>query len=66
MQCPWRSEAPVGVEGINFSMHSMKTTLLAWAIQVEGISEDMRLVQGHHRGRTSLKIKKKKMTCSSS
>ena len=56
MQCPWRSEAPVGVKGISFSMHSMKTTLLAWAIEVEGISEHMRLVQGHHRGRTSLKI----------
>ncbi len=37
-------------------MHSMKSTLLAWAIQVAGISEDMRLVQGHHRGRTSLNI----------
>lgn len=49
VQCPWRSEAPVGAEGFNFSMHSLKTTLLAWAIQVEGISEDMRLVQGHHR-----------------
>ena len=36
-------------------MHSMKTTLLAWAIQVPGISDDMRLVQGHHRGRSSLR-----------
>ena len=49
--CPWKSETPPGI-GIN----SMKSTLLAWAIQVPGITEDMRLVQGHHRGRTSLKV----------
>ena len=30
--------------------------LLAWAIQVNDVSEDMRLVQGHQRGRTSFKI----------
>ena len=54
--CPWKSETPPGIVGINFTMHSMKSTLLAWAIQVPGITEDMRLVQGHHRGRTSLKV----------
>ena len=53
---PWKSGTPPGIVGINFTMHSMKSTLLAWAIQVPGISEDMRLVQGHHRGRTSLRI----------
>ena len=56
ISCPWKSETPTGISGINFTMHSMKSTLLAWAIQVQGISEDMRLVQGHHRGRTSLKV----------
>ena len=55
IQCPWKSEQASGVAGINFTMHSMKTTLLAWAIQVPGISDDMRLVQGHHRGRSSLR-----------
>ena len=55
IQCPWKSEQTSGVAGINFTMHSMKTTLLAWAIQVPGISDDMRLVQGHHRGRSSLR-----------
>ena len=56
IQCPCRSETPDGIVGINFTMHSMKSTFLAWAIQVDGISEDMRLVQGHHRGKTNLKI----------
>ena len=52
ISCPWKSGTPPGIVGVNFTMHSMKSTL-AWAIQVPGISEDMRLVQGHHRGRTS-------------
>ena len=56
ISCPWKSGIPPGIVGINFTMHSMKSTLLAWAIQVPGISQNMRLVQGHHRGRTSLKI----------
>ena len=49
ISCPWRSGTPPGIVGVNFTMHSMNSTLLAWAIQVPGISEDMRLVQGHHR-----------------
>lgn len=56
ISCPWKSDPPTGLISVNFTMHSMKSTLLAWAIQVPGISEDMRLVQGHHKGRTSLKV----------
>lgn len=57
LKCPWRSSvSPLQDFAINFTLHSLKTTMLAWSVQVPGLTEEQRMVQGHHRGKTSLRI----------
>ena len=48
LQLPWLSQ-PLALPELNFTAHSMKATLLSWALQVPGIAEADRLRQGHHR-----------------
>ena len=48
LQLPWLSQ-PLALPELNFTAHSMKATLLSWALQVPGITEADRLRQGHHR-----------------
>ena len=48
---PWRSQkSPLSDFTINFALHSMKTTFLAWTAQRSDIfTEEQRMVQGHHK-----------------
>ena len=48
LQLPWLSQ-PLALPELNFTAHSMKATLLSWALQVPGITDADRLRQGHHR-----------------
>ena len=48
LQLPWLAQ-PLALPELNFTAHSMKATLLSWALQVPGITEADRLRQGHHR-----------------
>ena len=57
LPCPWRSgESPLAGLQINFAMHSLKTTLLACAVQVPDLTEEQRMLQGHHKRNTSLRV----------
>ena len=51
LHCPWRSsQSPIlGLE-INFTIHSLKATLLSWGPQVgAAVTDAERLRQGHHQ-----------------
>ena len=49
LQLPWKL-APAKLPPLNWTLHSLKTTLLSWSVQRPEISDDDRLAQGHHRG----------------
>ena len=52
---PWRSHvSPLANCTINFALHSMKTTFLAWTAQRSDVfTEEQRMVQGHHKSQKS-------------
>ena len=48
--CPWRSgPSPLEDQQLNFTLHSMKATLLSWGPQLGSlVTDNQRLQQGHH------------------
>jgi hypothetical protein len=50
LHCPWRSScSPMMGMDLNYTMHSLKATLLSWGPQLESApSPELRLQQGHH------------------
>ena len=50
LACPWRSGVnPMHGLDLNFTLHSLKATLLAWGPQLpDEVSSEQRLQQGHH------------------
>ena len=57
---PWRSqESPLADCTINFALHSMKTTFLAWTAQRSDVfTEEQRMVQGHHESQKSSSLRR--------
>ena len=57
---PWRSQkSPLSDFNINFALHSMKTTFLAWTAQRSDIfTEEQRMVQGHHKSQKSSSLRR--------
>ena len=57
---PWRSQkSPLSDFTINFALHSMKTTFLAWTAQRSDIfTEEQRMVQGHHKSQKSSSLRR--------
>ena len=57
---PWRSQkSPLSDFTINFALHSMKTTFLAWIAQRSDIfTEEQRMVQGHHKSQKSSSLRR--------
>ena len=57
---PWRSQAsPLANCTINFALHSMKTTFLAWTAQRSDVfAEEQRMVQGHHKSQKSSSLRR--------
>ena len=57
---PWRSQAsPLANCTINFALHSMKTTFLAWTAQRSDVfTEEQRMVQGHHKSQKSSSLRR--------
>ncbi len=52
---PWHSHvSPLANCTINFALHSMKTTFLAWTVQRSDVfTEEQPMVQGHHKSQKS-------------
>ena len=50
LSCPWRSGVnPMRGMDLNFTLHSLKATLLAWGPQLpDEVNPEQRLQQGHH------------------
>ena len=57
---PWRSQkSPLSDFTINFALHSMKTTFLAWTAQRSDIfTEEQRMVQGHDKSQKSSSLRR--------
>ena len=57
---PWRSQqSPLADFTINFGLHSMKTTFLAWTSQRSDIfTEEQRMMQGHHKSQKSSSMRR--------
>ena len=57
---PWRSQkSPLSDFTINFALHSMKTTFLAWTAQRSDVfTEEQRMVQSHHKSQKSSSLRR--------
>ena len=57
---PWRSQSsPLSTCTINFALHSMKTTFLAWTAQRSDVfTDEQRMVQGHHKSQKSSSLRR--------
>lgn len=49
VSCPWKHQPNLHFAPSNYTVHGLKATLLSWAPQLSGISDEWRRLQGHHK-----------------